>query len=914
MPFSKERWRWLLYLIAAVSILYLLLLLTNVYQSQGQLRAAANARLLAESRQTAALMDDFLAGQERFVVDLAELHEIGTYLVNRSLGMSMRYGLNANLAAIDNAFRRKIAQQRLFGAPLYERFLYLDEQGALLVDTAPRSPRDPHIQGHGQTSGLIIDPEHDVILAFARVGYRDTPGGVVITVARLDLLSHYLTSTPADLGFGQFLIDGEGRAVAGLGRGLPNRDTARLLAGLPPGTLTPIDELTGLDATRLGAAGCDLVLRTPVAHGELSIVTVLPVSLLYGHITSRGFLYFASGVPPVLLFAALWIGRMRQRNQRLEADVIASNRDRAELRHRNDALTVEIARRKALEIQLRESEERYRTYIEHAPEGIVVCDRLGRIVDTNPSACAMLGYTRPELLRLRTADLVPPAASGDQASALELIQAQCGHELEIGLTRKDGTRILASLRSIALPDDLVMSFCVDITDRKLAEEQIHNLAYYDPLTGLPNRRLFHDRLRQLMASSHRSREYGVLLMLDLDHFKDLNDTQGHDIGDRLLSEVARRLSAKVRREDTVARLGGDEYVIIAGELGTDETLAAAQAEQIAEQIHHALDAPYHLDPGRPPHRGPASIGVTLFRGRDTDAELLLKQADVALYQAKSAGRNTIRFFNPEMQATLEARAALETTLRKALTKKELCLHYQPQVDRNGCLVGAEALLRWLPADGEPIPPAHFITLAEETGIIIPIGIWVLGQACAQLKIWQADPRTRRLVLSINVSARQFLQPDFVDQVRDHIRALGIDARGLNLELTEGIVLDHVDQVMTRMTSLGALGVGFSLDDFGTGYSSLSYLERLPLDQVKIDRSCVHDLVHDQKDAAIVRAVLAMTRSLGLTAVAEGVETREQRAFLLDHGCERFQGYLFGRPVPVEEFHRRLDRYQRPVSA
>lgn len=676
----------LLVLAAAAFYLYLVLLLANAYQSHGQLRAAAEMRLLVESQQTATLMSDFLADQKNFVLDLVEAQAIETFLVNKALGMSMRYGLNANLSAIEESFRRKLAQKRLLGAPVYERLLYFDEKGLLIVDTNPGHPVEVPLSGHDPVPQLIFDEDNSKILAAAPVDYHGQSGGIVVTISTLDLLSRYLTSSTANLGFWQFLITKTRRILTDDSRTPLGGAPSATLAGIPPQKLIPISELPNLAATPL-AADFDLVLRIPVAHTELSVITALPASLLYGHITSRRFLYFASSVPPILLLSALWISHMRQRTQRLEADVRESNRDRAELKDRNDALTAEMARRQTLERRLRESEERYRMYIEHAPEGIFVSDKLGRFVDANPSACAMVGYSHSELLRMVATDLSPPDQVGVYVAAFKQILANGRHELEITLCRKEGNNIVGSLRAITLPGDLIMGFCTDITVRKLAEEQIHNLAYFDPLTELPNRRLFLDRLRQTMVVSRRYQEYGALLMIDLDHFKDLNDTLGHDIGDRLLAEVARRLTASVRGEDTVARLGGDEYVIVAGELGTDESGAAL----LAEQIHCALGQPYVLVEGRRTYHSSASIGVTLFCGQEIGVELLLKQADVALYQAKYAGRDTIRFFNPDMQAAIDARAALETALRRALTSDELCLYFQPQVDRDGRVIGARTV-------------------------------------------------------------------------------------------------------------------------------------------------------------------------------------------------------------------------------
>lgn len=441
----------------------------------------------------------------------------------------------------------------------------------------------------------------------------------------------------------------------------------------------------------------------------------------------------------------------------------------------------------------------------------------------------------------------------------------------------------------------------DITARKEAEEQIRSLAYFDPLTGLPNRRLLLDRLGHALVASNRSGEYGALLMIDLDHFKALNDTQGHDAGDRLLIEVAQRMCGTLREVDTVARLGGDEYVVMLESLGREERVAATEAELVAEKLSRVLNDPYGIDASDQRYFCTPSIGVTLFHGHDASIEELLKQADVALYQAKDAGRNAIRFFSPAMQTAIETRIALETALREALGRDELQLFYQPQTDHAGRWVGAEALLRWRRPGQGLVSPMEFIPLAEETGLILPIGEWVLDQACAQLKAWEAARQTRGLQLAVNVSARQFHQSDFLSTVEGSLSRSGANPARLKLELTESLVLEDVETAIARMRQLKDLGVGFSLDDFGTGYSCLSYLKRLPFDQLKIDQSFVRDVIHDPNDAAIVLAILAMSHSLGLEVVGEGVETEEQRVFLQRNGCNVLQGYLFGRPMPIDEW-------------
>lgn len=538
-------------------------------------------------------------------------------------------------------------------------------------------------------------------------------------------------------------------------------------------------------------------------------------------------------------------------------------------------------------------------------EAAYMVDEAGRFQYVNDEACRALECARDELMQLQVTDVDCETTSLEQwqdvwaqLKVRKAMTIESCHRTRMGNTFP--VEINANYFEFS-GQAYVLGLVRDITERKQVEEQIRSLAYFDALTRLPNRRLLMDRLGQALIASQRSREFGALLILDLDHFKTLNDTQGHDVGDLLLVEVSRRLTATVRQQDTLCRLGGDEFVVMLEDLGKDQARAVAQAETVAEKLRCALNQPYTLNHHGATFHSTTSIGLTLFQGEDASADMLLKQADVALYQAKGAGRNVVRFFNPAMQASIDSRMAMEAALRQALDRQEFRLYYQPQVDQHGGLIGAEALLRWLPAGQPMISPAEFIPLAEETGLILPIGKWVLDTACAQLKAWERDPRTQSLQMSVNVSARQFHQPDFVDTVRDSLTSSGINPARLKLELTESVVLDNVDVVVSRMQQLNALGVSFCLDDFGTGYSSLSYLKRLPLRQVKIDQSFVRDVTEDLNDAAIVMAIMAMSRTLGLQVIAEGVETQAQRDFLLQNECLAYQGFLFCKPIPIEEW-------------
>lgn len=659
--------------------------------------------------------------------------------------------------------------------------------------------------------------------------------------------------------------------------------------------------------------------------GGLEVVASLDT--IVRQVASRAFsILLSNGLKTflVVIFMTMLFGRLvTSRLDRLQREVVAmgpqilplqKNLGQASMPRNMDEIDSVAWRFKQLSLELaravgalRESEADLRiaaTAFE-SQEGMIITDVNGVIIRVNQAFTEITGYQAEEAV-----GQTPRLFKSDRHNKeffrrmWETLHRTGGWQGEVWNQRKDGEvypkwLTISAVRDSAGTVTHYIGTHYDMSERKRAEEKIHELAFFDQLTGLPNRTLLRDRLQQAMAASSRSGSYGALLFIDLDNFKTLNDTLGHDMGDMLLKQVAQRLTLCVREGDTVARLGGDDFVVVLAGLSQSDEDAAGTIETIAGTILSTLHQRHQL--GDVAHQSSASIGATLFRGDAASIDDLMKQADLAMYKSKAAGRNLIRFFDPSLESAVNERAALEHDLRRAITEKQFLLHYQAQVVGTGRVTGAEVLLRWQhPARGI-VSPNEFIPLAEETGLILPLGRWVLETACTQLAAWAGQPSMADLTVAVNVSADQFRQPDFVDQVLDVFKITGANPQRLKLELTENLLVHNVQEVVEKMHALKARGVSFSLDDFGTGYSSLSYLKRLPLDQLKIDQSFVRDVLTDPNDAAIARTIVALAQSLGLGVIAEGVETEAQREFLFATGCHAYQGYFFARPLPIAAF-------------
>ena len=745
-----------------------------------------------------------------------------------------------------------------------------------------------------------------------------------VDLSRPNFLDHLVNSRYGDTG-GYLLVSPQQRLV------ITSSDKRRVMEALPaPGVLPAIDRfLQGYEgsAVLVNPLGQEVLVTNKAVPSAAWYVTVsLPTEEAFAPIRSTQQKMLWSAVVLTLLTGALVWWLLKHQLAPLQTTAaklatLAAAKKSAQLlpisrpdeigqliTSFNDLLST----LKEREDGLSRSEERYRIAFETSPDAINIT-RLadGRVLHANESFLTMMGWSREEVLGKTSIELNIWRHAADRQRVIEAIrQDGICRNLEAEFLTHDGkvkTGLMSSQIMTLDGEQAILSMTRDITERKEAEQLIQSLAFSDPITDLPNRRHLIVRLQQAMASSERHQHKGALLLIDLDDFKALNDTLGHHQGDHMLEQVAKRLASCVREGDTVARLGGDEFVVMLENLSAQALEAASQAEAVAQKILATLNQGYELNQST--HYGSASIGITLFGDHLESVDEPLIRADLALYQAKAGGRNTLRFFDPRMQVEIAARVALEAALRLAVQKHQFQLHYQAQVNADMQITGVEALLRWQDPMHGMVSPGEFIPVAEKTGLILPIGRWVLETACTQLALWATQPETAQLSMAVNVSARQFRQADFVQQVLDAIEGTGAPAHRLKLELTESLLVTNVEDVITKMRALKAQGVGFALDDFGTGYSSLAYLKRLPLDQLKIDQGFVRDILVDPDDAAIARTVIALAHSLELGVIAEGVETEAQRDLLAQMGCHAYQGYLFGRPLPIAEFEALLARHR-----
>lgn len=572
--------------------------------------------------------------------------------------------------------------------------------------------------------------------------------------------------------------------------------------------------------------------------------------------------------------------------------------------------------RNLAESALRNSEQFNRDVMNSISDMLLIFTEDFKVFNANHQTFISLGYDKKDLMGVSFHDLFLDESSENTFINVrsQLLQNQ-DISIEGSILCRNANQIPVEVkaRHIQLGDgNYILAVARDISLRKQQEARIHHLAYYDALTGLPNRSLFMDRLHQVLAKSVRHDQQSALLFMDLDRFKNINDSLGHDVGDDLLIVIANRLKVMMRDEDTVARLGGDEFVVILPELANRMEPAALNARRITNRILESLAEPIQV--GEHTLHISASIGIRLFPDGSLDARSILKQADTALYRAKSSGRNTFHFYRPSMQLLADQHLAMEKSLHTSLQNNELYLHYQPQVNQDFQIIGAEALLRWQHPEQGFVPPDQFIPLAEETGLILPIGRWVLEQGCSQLSRWEKEglcPENFRL--AVNISARQFEHGNFIDSLNEVIQQTGANPDLLELELTESLLISSLESTIEKMEAIRAMGIALSIDDFGTGYSSLKYLKKMPINQLKIDKSFVADLLTDTNDKAITETIIAMANHMKLQTIAEGVEDAEVMEQLIKLGCYHFQGYYFSRPVSVENYTELLKVQKLPLA-
>ncbi|CAH2602893.1 EAL domain-containing protein [Rhodovastum atsumiense] len=882
--------RWPL-LVAVAFCAYASVLLWNGFRAQAQLTAAAEARFAAEAARQAARLGDFLAERRSDISELADAHEIEAYLTNKALGMSLRYGLAASLEAIEQRLRRWQAKTVFRGQQIFGDIAFVDIDGTRLAELGNGDVAVALPSGLLGGPVIALDPVSRRIGTVAPVRHKGAIVGAVVAFSDLGILAGHLRADPDATGLREVLLSAAGEELAAvqvtpaldpeLGRALvplPAGQVVRTAEAVPP---LPPAALRGM-----------VVVRTPVPGFPLSLATLAREQDLYGTITSRAFLHALSVLPPLVLLAALMLDRMQRRNLALQARYLETARRRDELYTRNTALSREISRREAVEAALRESEQRLRKLFDAAPlPGYLVDPSDTAIVDCNDAAAAMLGYTRDMLRRMRVSDIAPDA---ERCEALWRRPTLMGEAVQFETRHRTRSGEMRDVVIAAVPVDiggrrLACSTVVDITERKLAEARILYLAQHDALTGLPNRMLLTRRIAEATAAGEGQGGGFVVLSLDLDGFKAINDTMGREVGDTVLCRFAERLRALVRPQDTVARTGGDAFTILVRDLAPSET-----AEQVAQRLLDGLPLP--VDQGGYVSSLCASIGIALYPDDGADGRTLLKNADTALDRAKAERKGGFCRFEGWMDRTLADRRALERDLRLAVERRELEVFFQPQFACDSLrVVGFEALIRWRHPERGFVSPGVFIPLAEECGLIVPIGRMVLEQSCTLAAGWQ--PRCR---VAVNLSPVQFRDTGLLPLLSEILHRTGLPAALLELEVTEGVLIKDEDQALATLRSLKDLGVHIALDDFGTGYSSLSYLRRFPFDGLKIDKCFVQAQQQDSGTRTILEAVLTMSQRLNLRVVAEGVETQEQLAMLREQGCTELQGFLLGRPMPAHE--------------
>ncbi len=890
--------RWPLFFAVAFCV-YASVLLWSSFRSQEQLTVAANSHLVTEAARQAGLLGDFLAERRANVSELADAHEIETYLTDKALGMSLRYGLEANLDAIKERLRRWSAKNVIRGKEIFSRIVFADADGEPLAEVGSGAGAIPLPDDVAAGATINFDREHRRIVVTAPIIRKDAFVGAVAAFSDIGVLAGYLRSESDGAEMREVVLTAAGEYLAAA-QAAPSLDPAlgHALAGLPENHVAPFSVLAPtMHATNPGGM---VVVRTPIPGSTLSLITIVGDRQVYGHITSRALLYLLAAMPPLALLAALMLEQMRRRHQALQRRYVETTHRSDELRDRNAALSEEISRREAVEAALRDSERRFRKLFDGAPLPSHLVDPSdASIVDCNAAAAAMLGYERDELLRMRVPDIDPVAKD---CETLWRQPTLMGQSVQFETQHRTRSGEIHDVAIASVPIDiagrrLACMTVVDITERKLAEARILHLAHHDALTGLPNRILLNERIDEEMKRAKRQSGRFAILCLDLDGFKAINDTMGHDAGDVVLSSFADHLRSLVRQEETVARTGGDEFAILVHDIAEPRT-----AEKVAQRLLDSL--PLSVDLAGYIWTLGGSIGIAVYPEDGEDCATLQKNADTALYRAKADGKGCFRRFESWMDHSLAERLSLERDLRLAMERHEIEVYFQPQFACDTLRVtGFEALVRWRHAKRGFVPPGVFIPLAEERGLIVQIGRMVIERSCALAAGWR--PRCR---VSVNLSPVQFRDAGLLSLLSNVLLRTGFPASLLELEVTEGVLINDEDQALGTLRALKDLGVHIALDDFGTGYSSLSYLRRFPFDGIKIDKCFVHAQQQDAGTRTIMEAVLAMSNRLNLRVVAEGVETEEQLAMLREQGVAEVQGFLLGQPMPasdVQDFLRSM---------